>query len=123
MQFGYDAFSNRAAQRWYKKFPSADLSLIDELPSGRPKIVSDEDLKEVVKTISSTTFNVSDETVRLDLHQLRKTWKLSDWVPDELSKDSKLSLLTICSAKISRHHNESFLDRLLRRQVDVILKF
>lgn len=118
--FGDDAVSDRTAQKWFKKFSSGDLSLTDEARSGRPKIINNEDIQQVVEANSRTTclelaerFNVSDETIRLHLHQLGKTWKLSKWVPHELSNDNKLSRLTICSANISRNDNEPFLDRLL----------
>lgn len=90
--FGDDVVSDRTAQKWFKKFSSGDFNLNDEARSGRPKIINNEDLQQVVEANSSTTclelaerFNVSDETIRLHLHQLGKTWKLSKWVPHELS--------------------------------------
>ncbi|CAH1994310.1 unnamed protein product [Acanthoscelides obtectus] len=84
-----------------KKFPSGDLSLSDGPRSGRPKIMNNEDLRQVVDANSRTTcqelaemFRVSPETIRLHLHQLGKTWKLSKWVTHELTNDNKLSRLT-----------------------------
>jgi [histone H3]-lysine36 N-dimethyltransferase SETMAR len=130
--FGDDAVSDRTAQKWFKKFSSGDFSLIDEARSGRPKIINNEDIKEVVEANSSTTclelaerFNVSDETIRLHLHQLGKKWKLSKWVPHELSDDNKLSRITICSANSSRYQNEPFFLSVvnLRRKVDTVLQF
>ncbi|GJQ75677.1 hypothetical protein Trydic_g17751 [Trypoxylus dichotomus] len=80
--FGDDAVSDGTIQKWFKTFSLGDLRLTDEAHSGRPKI--NEDLKQVVEENSSSTclelaerLNVSDETIRLHLHQLGKTWKLS----------------------------------------------
>ncbi|GJQ78517.1 hypothetical protein Trydic_g11631 [Trypoxylus dichotomus] len=80
--FGDDAVSVQTAQKWIKKFFSEDLSLANEAHSGRPKITSNEDLKQIVEANSNTTcleleewFSASDETIRLYLHQLGKTKK------------------------------------------------
>ncbi|GJQ76476.1 hypothetical protein Trydic_g2188 [Trypoxylus dichotomus] len=80
------------SEEWFKKFSSEDLSLTGEAESRRSKIINKENLKQAVETNSSATclelaerFNVSDETIHLRLHQLGKTWKLSKWVPRELS--------------------------------------
>ena len=56
---------------------------------------------------------MSDETIRLHLHQLGKRWKLSKWVPYELSETNKLQRLTICSSLLSRHNLVPFFDRML----------
>lgn len=118
--FGDDVVSRRTAQKWFQKFSRGDFILIDKARSGRPKIINNQNLKVAVERNSSTTclelaetFNVNDETIRLHLHQLGKKWKLSKWVPHNLSDDNKLSRITICSANFSRHQNEPFLDRLL----------
>ncbi|XP_065664780.1 histone-lysine N-methyltransferase SETMAR-like [Hydra vulgaris] len=88
--------------------------------SGRPSIVNNEDIKLAIEQDSSQTcqdlalrFNVSDETIRLHLHQLGKRWKLSKWVPYGLSKTNKLQRLTICSSLLSRHNLMPFFDRML----------
>jgi len=120
MAFGDDAVSSRTAQKWFKRFTSGDYSLTDEARSGRPKIVENHDIKEVVQTNSSAMctelakmFNLSAESIRLRLHQMGKSWKLSKWNPHDLSKDNKLSRLSICCANLSRNEKCSFLDSLL----------
>lgn len=118
--FGNDAISDRTIQKWFKKLSSGDLRLIDETRSGRPKIINNEDLEQVVQTNFTTTCleleersSVYDGKIRLHLHQLGNMWKLSKRVPHDLSNDNKLSRLTVCSANISRSDNEPFLDLLL----------
>ncbi|GJQ72378.1 hypothetical protein Trydic_g3461 [Trypoxylus dichotomus] len=80
--FGDDAVTDRTEQKRFKKFCSRDLSLIDEARSGKPKVINNDDLKQLVETDSSTTcleltekFNVTDERIHLHFHQLGDTWK------------------------------------------------
>ena len=120
MAFGEDAASSRTAQKWFKRYTSGDYSLTDKARPGRPKIVENDDIKEVVETNSSATcaelakmVNLSAGCIRLCLHQMGKTWKLSKWIPHDLSKDNKLSRLSICSANLSRNEKCSFLNSLL----------
>lgn len=56
---------------------------------------------------------MSDETIRSHLYQLGKRWKLSKWVPYELSETNKLQRLTICSSLLSHHNLVPFFDRML----------
>jgi len=120
MAFGDHAVSSRTAQKWFKRFTSGNYSLTDEARSGRPKIIENDNIKEAVESNSSATcadlaqmFNLSAECIRLRLHQMGKTWKLSKWIPHDLSEDNKLSRLSICSANFSRNEKYSFLDSLL----------
>ncbi|GJQ82162.1 hypothetical protein Trydic_g5999 [Trypoxylus dichotomus] len=83
--FGYDPVSDQTAQKWFKKFSSGYHSMTGEVRSGRPKIINNEDLKQVGEANSSTTclelaqrFDVSDERIRLHLHRLGKTLKFSN---------------------------------------------
>jgi len=110
MAFYDDAVSSRTVQKWFKRFTSGDYSLTDETRSGRPKIVENDDIKDVVETNSSATcadpakmFNLSAECIQLRLHQMGKTWKLNKWIPHDLSKGNELSRLSICSANLSRN--------------------
>lgn len=118
--FGDDAVSERTAQKWFKKFVSGDESLEDSPRSGRPSVIDNEELRAVIENDSKLTcqelsqmFSVSDETIRLHLHQLGKSWKLSKWVPHELSDEHRFHRVSVCSALLSRYKTEPFLDCLL----------
>jgi histone-lysine N-methyltransferase SETMAR len=58
-------------------------------------------------------FKVSAETIRLDLHHLGKTQKLSRSVPHELTVAQQVALADACLSLLSRQRNDPFLDRLL----------
>ena len=61
----------------------------------------------------SLMFNAGEETIRTHLHDIGKVYKLSQWVPHELTVDNKQQRLSTCFSLLSRHNNEPFLDRLL----------
>ncbi|GFY71769.1 histone-lysine N-methyltransferase SETMAR [Trichonephila inaurata madagascariensis] len=65
-----------------------DLSLYDKARIGRREALDDEALQPVIEEDSSKTcgelarqFNISSKTVRLHLHRLGKSNRLSKWVP------------------------------------------
>ena len=102
--FGEGAVSERTARIWIQKFRSGN-----EPRTGRPISLNNGDLKAAIESDSFLTchelaskFNVSDETIRLHLHQLGKRWKISRGVPYELTPANKLQRLTICSSHLSR---------------------
>lgn len=86
--FGDNAVSECTARHWFQKFRSGDLFLCDESCSSQSQVLDDEALKAAMQEDNSQTcgeltkyFQVSDETVRLHLHCIGKTYKLSKWVP------------------------------------------
>lgn len=94
--FGQNTVTERTAQNWYRTFRSGDMTLEDQPRSGRPSSLDEEQLKQAIEEDSSLTcqesaerFNVSDETIRRHLHQLGKTWRLSKWVPHQLTDANK----------------------------------
>lgn len=118
--FGEGTVTPRTAQRWFKKFTSGDESLEDEVRSGRPSTLDDDDLRTMIETNSSMTcqmlaeaFHVSDETIRIHLHKIGKKWKLSKWIPHELSSENKLQRLNICTSLLSRFKSINFLNQIL----------
>ena len=81
--FGEGAVSERTARNWFQKFCSGNETLEDEPQTGQPISLNNGDLKAVIESDSCLThhklasrFNVSDETIRLHLHQLGKRWKI-----------------------------------------------
>ena len=53
------------------------------------------------------------ETIRLHMHHIGKRWKLSKWVPHDLTSKNRLQRLTICSSHLTRLKMEPFFDRIL----------
>ncbi|GFV71777.1 histone-lysine N-methyltransferase SETMAR [Trichonephila clavipes] len=85
--FGDSAFNERTARHWFQKFRTGDLYLCAKARTGRPQALEDEALQASIEEDSSQTcgelarqFNTSSETVRLHLHRLGKTYRLSKWV-------------------------------------------
>ncbi|PRD18640.1 UNVERIFIED_CONTAM: mariner\T [Trichonephila clavipes] len=118
-RLGDSAVSERTARHWFQKFRSGDLSLCDKARTGRPQALYDEALQAAIGKDSSQTcgelvrqFNTSSEIVRLYVHRLGKTYRLSKWVPHTL-----LEVLqqreAACLSLHSRHLSASILNRVL----------
>ncbi|GFX93296.1 histone-lysine N-methyltransferase SETMAR [Trichonephila clavipes] len=89
--FGDSAVNIHTARHWFKKFRSGDLFLCDKARTGRPQALDDEALQAAIEEDSSQTcgelarqFNTSSELVKLHLHRLGKTYRLSKRVPHTL---------------------------------------
>jgi histone-lysine N-methyltransferase SETMAR len=118
--FDTDVVNERAVLRWYRKFQEGDESLENGPRSGRPTAMVNEALLAAVEADNGQTyekvaqqFKVSAETIRLHLHHLGKTHKLSRWVPHELTVAHKAALADACLSLLSRQRKDPFLDRLL----------
>ncbi|GFW16292.1 histone-lysine N-methyltransferase SETMAR [Trichonephila clavipes] len=104
----------------FKNFRSGDLSLCDNARIGRPQALDDEALQAAIEENSSQTYgelvrqiNTSSETVRLHLHRVGKTYRLSKWVPHTLLEVHKLQREAACLLLLSRHFSASIFNRVL----------
>ncbi|GFY79041.1 mariner Mos1 transposase [Trichonephila inaurata madagascariensis] len=118
--FGDSAVNERTGRYWFQKFGSGDLSLCDKARTGRPQALDDEALQAAIEEDSSQTcgelvrqFNTSSETVRLHLHRLGKTYKLSKWVPHTLFEVHKQQRVAACLSLLSHHCNASIFNQVL----------
>ncbi|GFX74241.1 histone-lysine N-methyltransferase SETMAR [Trichonephila clavipes] len=92
--FGEEAVTDWPCKRWLMKFYLGDLFLNDEPRSGRSSHVKEEVLRRMIRT--NPTLTSKEVGVKLVIHQtnafdyikrLGFVFKLSVWVPHELSKN------------------------------------
>ena len=115
--FGEGAVSERTARNWFQKFRSGNGTLEDEPRAGRPISLNNDNLKAAIESDLSLTchklasrFHVSDETIRLHLHQLGKRWNISSWVPYELTPAKAYHMLKKQPALVNRRQVLFFQD-------------
>ncbi|GFY70705.1 histone-lysine N-methyltransferase SETMAR [Trichonephila inaurata madagascariensis] len=104
--FGDSAADERTARHWFQKFRSEDLYLYDKARTGRPQALDDKALQAAIEEDSivkrqtcgelARQFNTSSEMVRLPLHCLGKTYRLSKWVPHTLLEVHKQQRVAAC---------------------------
>ncbi|GFS39886.1 histone-lysine N-methyltransferase SETMAR [Trichonephila inaurata madagascariensis] len=118
--FGDSSVNERTARHWFQKLRSEDLSLCDKARTGRPQALDDEALQVAIEEDSSQTcgelarqFNTSSETVRLHLHRLGKTYRLSKMVPHTLLEVHKQQRVAACLSLLSPHCSASIFNRVL----------
>lgn len=118
--YGEDALHERTCRRWFTRFHSGNRSLEDEPhPSATHRILDDavKNLIESEPRMSTRDIalhlSCSHTTVENILHCLGKVWKLGTWTPHQLTDDQKQQRLVACSALLSRHNHEPFLDRIV----------
>ncbi|GFU66710.1 histone-lysine N-methyltransferase SETMAR [Trichonephila clavipes] len=103
--FGDSAVKERTARHWFLKFRPGDLSLCDKARTGRPQALDGEALQAANEDSSQTCgelarqFHTTSEMVRLHLHRLGKTYRLSKCVPPTLLEVHKQRV----AALLSRH--------------------
>ena len=66
--FGDDSVNERTIRRWFAKFRSGDFGLEDELRSGRPTVIQDEDLRTLVETDPSQMVRGIGEELGVSSH-------------------------------------------------------
>lgn len=118
--WGEGIVNDRGVQRWFARFRSGDMSLDDQPRSGRPSVINNEVLKELIEADSRQTvrqlalvLNVDHQTVANHLHQIGKVRKLDKWVPHKLSDNNKSQRRTICASLLLRYQHDPFLDRII----------
>ncbi|GFY50598.1 histone-lysine N-methyltransferase SETMAR [Trichonephila inaurata madagascariensis] len=117
--FGESAVNERTVRHWFQKFRSGDLSICDKARTGRSQALDDEAVLAAIEDSSQTCgefsrqFNTSSETVKLHLHRLGKTYRLSKWVPHTLLEVHKQQRVAACLSLLSRQLSASIFNRVL----------
>ncbi|GFY13368.1 histone-lysine N-methyltransferase SETMAR [Trichonephila clavipes] len=83
--------------------------------TGRPQALDDEALQDTSQMCDelASQFNSSGETIRLHLHRLGKTYRLSKWIPHTLLEVHKQQQVAAYLSLLSRHCRASIFNRVL----------
>lgn len=118
--YGEGVLSESKCRRWFAKFRNGNFDLKDEPRSGRPEELDDELLKSTVERNPTVTvrelaseLNVSHMTIHRHLTNMGKVIKLGKWVPHHLSQNNLQQRIEACTALLSRHNQEPFLNRIV----------
>ena len=91
--FGEDAVFDQKAELCFSKFRKWDESLMDEPQSGRPEVVDEVILTDIIESDPRQTcaeiarqVSVSESIRRNHLHYMGKSKKLDKWVPHKLTE-------------------------------------
>ena len=113
--WGPNSARESTVRQWLNKFRSGDFSLEDEPHSGRPKAISDEDFKGMLKADPSQTvreiaekLGVGKSTVADGLERIGKVKKLDSWVPHNRSDRQDSARLEVPSALLSQQKRPVF---------------
>ena len=103
--FGHETTSVRTAQVWFKRFREGDDDLEDKEGRGRPRLIDDDDLRQVIEADPRTTepelakhFNVGISTIGDHLRYIGKVKKLEKRIPHQLSDRQKFTRFLVASS-------------------------
>ena len=112
--------NERTSQRWFTRFRSGDTSLEEDEGRGRPSLVDNDHLKELVEENPRTTtydlalvLDVDATTVLRHLRAIGKVKKLDSWVPHDLNEKQQSRRMEVASSLLLRNKECNFLDRII----------
>ena len=117
---GNGVIDRRTASNWFKRFNEGDISLVDKPRSGRPSIVDDETLRDMVKEqprISTRDLSVelgpSKDTINRHLHKLNFVNKQPRKDPYELTEAQAQQRVNLCKKLRENPHDNRFWKRIV----------
>jgi len=118
--YGKNVLSESQCKVWFKRFKNGDRSLTDLSKTGRPSILDNEALQELVESNPRQTaeemaliLHCGEQTVRDHLHHIGKTYRAGIWIPHNLSNDQKSMRIMISNANLTRHTIEPFWKKIV----------
>ena len=100
----------RQAQDWFAKFKSGNFNLNDAQRSGRPSVIDETLLEELVtadpRLSSEHMANILDcstTTIKNHLHMIGKSYRAGVWVPHDLTEKNKTYRLSVCKSLILKN--------------------
>lgn len=117
---GQGTVSERTARFWFHRFNEGDTSLEDKKRSGRPMVVNQEELRDLVEQqpTSSTRglsndLGASHNTIARHLHNLGFAKKNPLSVPHELTEQQSQRRIEICRELLSKPNDHRFWRRIV----------
>jgi transposase len=114
--FGADTVSRSTVFKYYSNFKNNNFDLSEPKRSGRPSILTNEELQMAVESSPSINtielanqFDISIETIRRHLHQIGYVPKYLKWVPHKLSDFNKSYRVTVCERLIQLNDLENII--------------
>ena len=105
--FSEGTIIQRQCQEWFARFKLDNTSLEDNPGRGRPSNFDNQALLAIVKEDESLTTRMLAENLNVDhstiVRRLKKLWKLTGWVPHELSDKNNVDRVRIFSELLQRN--------------------
>jgi len=117
-----DVVSERVCQNWFAKFRAGDTTCEDRERSGRPLVVDNDQIKNLIKSNPHNTtreiaeiIDVSQKTVVNHLYTLGYVSRYDIWVLHNLSDKNLMDSISICDLLLKRNENCSFFKWILMK--------
>lgn len=117
---GQGTISVTTAKEWFRRFKNGDTSLNDKLRSGRPSIMDNEALRNLVEEQPSTSTRrlsaetgASQPTIVRHLHQLGFRNRHPREVPHELTTHQAQQRVNLCNKMLANPSDDRFWRRIV----------
>ena len=114
--YGENTVSLRVCYKWFSKFRSGNFSIKDAPRSGRPTVIENDQVKQIVDQNPQFTtrqiadiVNVSKATIARRLKEIGYVSKLDVWVPHQLTETQLNQRITTCDLLLKRQKTTLFL--------------
>lgn len=118
--YGNNAITIKTCQNWFQRFRAKKYVLEDAPRSGRASVIDSDEVSTLIAANRHLTTReiaamlcVDQSTVVRRLHSLGMVNEYDVWVPQELNDTNLLDRINSCDSLLKRHHNGSFLKRLI----------
>lgn len=118
--YPHEGLSVSQCKKWFRKFNDGNRSLEDLPRIGRPSVVDVDKLKRLIDENPkqstedlATILDCHQETIRIHLHEIGKSYRAGRWEPYALSDKQKSLRVTICNANLLRHDRDPFWKRIV----------
>ena len=118
--YGSNGLGETQCKIWFDRFRNGDRSLQDLPKSGRPYVVDNEVLRQLIESDPKQTalemavvLGCGEQTIRDHLHAIGKSYRAGVWVPHNLSEEQKSMRVMIANSNLIRHEKEPFWKRIV----------
>lgn len=118
--YGKKGLSESQCKEWFSRFRNGDKSLQNLPKSGRPSILDNDTLRQLVESDPkqtaaemAVTLRCGEQTIRDHLHNLGKSYRAGVWIPHNLSHEQKSMRIMISISNLIRHEKDPFWKRIV----------